>query len=124
MKTRLFLGLCGAACLALLTLPAVAAVATDNAAQNQNSQAEARESWPPETLTGTISMVDPSQHILVIKGHDGVPFDMVIGRSTRIESGNQRLSLSALSQDLNHQVTVRFTPEGRGDIARSVNLNG
>jgi hypothetical protein len=121
MKTRLFAGLCGAACLALVSLPAMA---RDSAAQNRNGQAEARQTWPSETLTGTISMVDPSQHILVVKDDNGVPFDIVVGRSTRIESGHQRLTLSELSPDINKSVTVRYVPEGRGDIARTVNLNG
>jgi hypothetical protein len=121
MRTRFFLGVYGAACLGMLSLPAVA---KDSAVPNQNSQAEARESWPAETLSGTISLVDPSQHILVVKDNDGVPFDIVIGRSTRIESGNQRLGLAGLSPDVNQQVTVRFVPEGRGDVASVVRLNG
>jgi hypothetical protein len=122
MKTRLFTGVCGAACLALVSLPAMARDSA--AAQRQNAQVETRQAWPPETLTGTISMVDTSQHILVVKDHSGVPFDIVVGRSTRIESGNQRLTLSTLSPDINKPVTVRYVPEGRGDIARTVNLNG
>jgi hypothetical protein len=122
MKTRLFTGLCGAACLALLSLPAIARDSA--AAKDQNAQAEARQAWPAETLSGTISMVDPSQHILVVTDHNGVPFDIVVGRSTRIESGHQRLTLSELSPDINQSVTVRYVPERRGDIARTVNLNG
>jgi hypothetical protein len=121
VKTQLFTASCGLVCLAFVSFPAMA---RNSAAQNQNAQAEVRQAWPAETLTGTISMVDPNQHILVVQDHDGVPFDMVIGRSTRIESGNQQLTLSALSSDVNQPATVRFVPEAGGDIARTVNWNG
>jgi hypothetical protein len=83
-----------------------------------------RPAWPAESLNGTISMVDPSQHILVVTDHDGVPFDIMIDHSTRIESDNSRLTLSDLSSDVNKPVTVRFVPEGRGDVGRTVSLNG
>jgi hypothetical protein len=107
------------ACAAFLVMPLVA---------GQNSalatESSSRSAWPAETLTGTITMVDPAQHLFVVKDASGVPFDIMVTHNTRIMSNGQRLNLSALNSDINKPVTLRFVPEGRGDIARSVQVNG
>jgi hypothetical protein len=105
------------ACAAFLAMPLVAG-------QKSATDYSTRSVWPAETLTGTISMVDPAQHLVVVEDASGVPFDMVVTHNTQIMSGGQRLNLSALNSDINKQVTLRFVPEGRGDIARSVQVNG
>lgn len=79
--------------------------------------------WPPETLNGTIGMVEAGQHILVID-NDNVPFDMVVTPHTRILYNNRPVTLSDLQHVQSKSVTVRFTPEGRGDIARSIRIEG
>jgi hypothetical protein len=61
---------------------------------------------------------------VVIQTAGGVPFDMVITGNTRIEKGNQTLTMQDLKQDMNQNVSVRFVPESRGDVARSIQLNG
>ncbi|HTA41196.1 MAG TPA: hypothetical protein VK789_02045 [Bryobacteraceae bacterium] len=99
----------------LLVLPAVAA---DNARNHQEKGA-----WPPETISGTINMVEPGQKIVVVKS-DNVPFDMVITSKTHIMHGSQAVSMNDLSQYQNKSVSVRFIPEGRGDIAQSIQING
>jgi hypothetical protein len=91
---------------------------------NQKLTEVQRTAWPPETLNGTITMVDPTQHLVVVQDSSGVPFDMVVTGSTRIRSGNQRLTLGDLTSDLNKSVSLRFKPERRGDVARSIQLNG
>ncbi len=83
-----------------------------------------RTTWPPETLAGKIMMVDPAQRLVVVKGPDGVPFDMVVTPATRIESGNQRLALKDLNQDQQKNVSVRFIPARAGDIARTIQITG
>lgn len=83
-----------------------------------------KDSWPAETLAGTISMVEPGQHVVVVKSQDNVPFDMVITPKTHIMCNNQAVTLKDLSQYQNKNVSVRFVPEGRGDIAESIRING
>lgn len=114
------------ACAALLTIPLAGWQKPTSASDNEktsSAQAE-RSAWPPETLTGTIMMVDPAQHILVVQDSDGVPFDMVVTHATQIRSGNQRLKLAGLTSDVNKNVSLTFVPKRRGDIARSIRLNG
>ena len=100
-----------AACAVLLTAAPVASAKT------------VRQAWPAETLTGQIVAVDPSKDLVIVKS-DGVPFDMDVRASTRIQSGNQRLTLKDLSSDLKRNVSVHYVPERSGDIARSIQLMG
>jgi hypothetical protein len=114
------------ACAVLVTVPLAARERPVRSTENGNlkSTEVQRTAWPPETLTGTIMMVDPAQHLLVIQDSTGVPFDMEVSASTRIRSGEQRLTLGDLTSDVNKDVSIRFVPERRGDVARSVRLNG
>jgi hypothetical protein len=102
------------ACVLLLAIPVIAADRT----------AAARSVWPAETLSGTITIVDPAIKTVVIQTAGGVPFDMVVTRDTRIESGDRAIKLQDLQQDMNKGVSVRFVPERRGDVARVIRLNG
>jgi hypothetical protein len=83
-----------------------------------------RRGWPPETLSGTIDMVRPNQRLLVVKGPDGVLFDMVVTKRTSLERGNQPVDLNQITNSKNQPVSVQFTPEGRGDVAQSVRITG
>jgi hypothetical protein len=103
-----------AACALLLGSPLIAA----------NKTAVVRSVWPAETLSGTVTMVDPATKTVVIRTSGGVPFDMVVTRNTRIESGDRAITLQDLQQDMNKGVSVRFVPERRGDVARTIRLNG
>jgi hypothetical protein len=110
MKSLLSFG----ACALLVGIPLMAA----------NKTAALRSVWPPETLSGTITMVDPAIKTVVIQTSDGIPFDMVVTGNTRIESGDRAITLQDLRQDMNKGVSVRFVPERRGDVARTIRLNG
>ena len=114
------------ACAALLTVPLVGSQKAMRTAENAKAQSNGaeRSAWPPETLTGKIMMVDPAQHILVIQDSSGVPFDMVVTRATQIRSGDEKLKLGDLSSDVSKNVSLKFVPERRGDVARSIQLNG
>jgi hypothetical protein len=81
-----------------------------------------RSVWPAETLSGSIVRYIPAKDLLIVKGPDGVPFDMVVNRATRVETGNQRVMLNQLSQKNGVNVSVRFVPERSGDVARTIQL--
>lgn len=76
--------------------------------------------WAAQELKGTISMVDPQQDLVVVKDATGTPFDLRIGRSTRIDSGTQVVQLSQLSK--NESVSIRYIPEATGDFARTIQV--
>jgi len=83
-----------------------------------------RSMWPPETLSGKITMVDPAKNLVVVTGPHGVPFDMRVTTATRIRSGDKNLTLQDLNQDQQKAVSIRFVPERSGDIARSIQVTG
>jgi hypothetical protein len=95
----------------LFSLPVIAA-----------ATAPVRNSWPPETLNGKIMMVNPAGKLVVVRA-DGVPFDLVVKPSTRIDQGKQKINLQMLAQDVNRPVSIRFVPERSGDVARSIEVN-
>ncbi len=109
----------------LLAIPLAAANSSaQKNAKNTKTVEAVRSVWPPETLSGKITMVEPNQKLLVVQSQDGVPFDMVVSPGTRIKNGNRTLSLNDLSQDVNQNVSIRFVPERRGDVARTIQIGG
>ena len=120
-KLTLFLSLSGVAL--LLTVPAPAANKTPTPSTKTKAVAT-RSVWPPETLSGTISMVDPNRDLVVVKGPDGVPFDMVVTPRTHIKSGDKTLRVRDLTNYQNKNVSLRFVPERRGDVAESIHIAG
>ncbi len=77
--------------------------------------------WAAQDLKGTVSMVDPKMNLVVVRDSSGVPFDIQVARSTRIDSGAQHEELSQLAP--NQSVSVHFVPETNGDIARTIQVN-
>ena len=59
-----------------------------------------------------------------MKTPGAVSYDLVVTAKTRIKSGDQAIGLKDLSQDLNKPVSVKFTPERRGDVAKAIQVAG
>jgi hypothetical protein len=123
MKPLMTSVLAGAVCALMLVIP-MAGSDKPPAKTSAAHSATLRSAWPPENLSGTINMADPKEDLLVVQGPDGVPFDMTITPMTKIWSGNQRVSVQDLEQYRNKQVSVRFVPERRGDVAESIRITG
>jgi len=125
MKHHLLQVLGVVACALLPAIPMAAAGQSAAPAHKAPASAKTvRTAWPPETITGKILKVDPAQKLLILQDHSGVTFDMRVTRSTRIQSGDQKLVLDKLASDTNKTVSVKFIPERFGDIARSVRITG
>ena len=111
------------ACACWVMVPASAAVKSTSKTQEAVAhRSTIPEAWPPETLMGTIVMVDPAAKLVVIQDRSGIPYDLQITPSTHVFSGNQRLDLRDLSMKTNDNVSVRFIPERRGDVAKSIQV--
>lgn len=61
-----------------------------------------------QELSGTLSMVDAGQKVLVVTNSDGTPFNIKVTRATRIEVGGKKGTLDALSDQTNKQVDVKY----------------
>jgi hypothetical protein len=113
------------ACAMLFALP-LAAVDRPAAKVNGNTMAAAalRGAWPEESLSGKITQVDPTRKLVVVETPEGVPFDLLITAKTRITSGGHTVTLEKLTGDTNRTVSVKFVPERRGDVAKSIHISG
>ena len=128
MKRKMWNSIGAAGCALLLAIPIMAAnqptPKANKTGTHKTTMTETVRHWRAETVSGKIMMVDPAKKLVVLKDTDGVPFDMVVTRSTRIESGNQMLKLSDLASKTNQSASIHFVPEGRGDVARSIQITG
>ena len=112
----------GAAC-ALLAIPASAVnKPTTETTRAMAKSAAVPSAWPPETISGKITMVVPDRKLMVVVSPDGVPYDVVVNGATRIKSGSRSVTLQGLEQYQNKNVTIKFIPERRGDVAESIRI--
>lgn len=71
-----------------------------------------------ESMSGTVSSVDASKHLLVVSGSDGVPYNFTVNKGTKITSGGSKAKLDDLQ---GKQVSVNFVDmKKKGDWAKSV----
>jgi hypothetical protein len=84
----------------------------------------ARNAWTPETLKGTITTVDEGRRLPVATGADSVPFDMIVTPRTKIMSGNQAVAWKDMASYQNRNVSVKFVPERKGDVAERLDIGG
>lgn len=113
-----------ALCALVSAIPLAAADNSMSTSAKAANSAMMQSAWPPETLYGTITMVDPGQKLVVVEGPNKALFDMVVTRRTSISSGSQELNIEDLSQYQNKPVSIMFVPERRGDVAESIRVNG
>jgi hypothetical protein len=108
---------------ALVSIPMTCTAASSTAKAVKTAQKAPHGIWAPETLSGKITMVDPARKLVVVQDSSGVPFDMVVSRSTRIKSASGTVKLSDLNSDLNRNASIRFVPERHGDVAKTINVS-
>jgi hypothetical protein len=120
MTKSILIALAAAAMVAIPATCASTAATTTKAAKTAHRST--RDMWPAETLSGKITMVDPASHLVVVQDSSGVPFDIVVNRSTHIKSASGALKLDQLNSDLNRSASIKFVPEGRGDIAETIDV--
>jgi len=114
-----------ALCCALLlgAVPGIASSKSGNEAKKAPARAD-HQMWSPVTFSGTISMVDPAERLVVVRDSTGVPFDVVVTHATRIRSGDQKLTLPELAAQTDKAVSVTLIPEKRGDMGKMIQVRG
>jgi len=76
-----------------------------------------------EDLTGTITMIDPSDKEITLVGSNGVPYDFELTKRTQVELSNQKIGMNELSSESHKQATIHFVPKSDGNLAESININ-
>lgn len=72
-----------------------------------------------QELSGTLSMVDSGQKVLVVTNSDGTPFNFKVDRATRIEVGGKKGTIDALSDQTSKQVDVKYRDRLNGGLVAS-----
>jgi hypothetical protein len=75
-----------------------------------------------ETLSATIKVVDVEKKLLFVRASDGVSYSFIVGPSTRISLGAQRIKLADLPLHADKGASVKFVPTRRGNIAQSIDI--
>ena len=79
------------------------------------------DSFKPETLGGTISMVDAQHNLVVITSHN-IPYDFKVNRATKIEIGGSKGTCKNLASQTQKEASVTFIARGDGDYLKSITV--
>ena len=79
---------------------------------------------PKETLSGTVSMVDKAENLVVVAGANGIPYDFHVSRNTRITVSGQKAGIDELAGQVNRQISVEFVPRTGGNFAEQIGISG
>ncbi len=77
----------------------------------------------PETVTGTMSIIEPGKRSLFVSTSSGVSFHFVVTGRTRIRINGTPSTIAELAQQVQKQATVSFVARPSGDIAQSITVS-
>ncbi|MFZ0276884.1 MAG: hypothetical protein WA254_06415 [Candidatus Sulfotelmatobacter sp.] len=76
-----------------------------------------------EDLSGTISMVDPTDKEVTLVGSNGVPYDFRVTTKTLVEMSTNKIRTSELASEDHKQATVHFVPMSNGNLAERIQIS-
>lgn len=78
-----------------------------------------------QSLSGTISMVEAQQKVVVVTDSNGTPFNIMVGKGTKIEVSGKKGTLDDLSSQTSQQVSVKYRDRlDKGLTAVSIEVGG
>jgi len=75
-----------------------------------------------ETITGTLTIVDPAEKMIYLKSAEGIVYDFKIIETTKITAADAKLKFDDLSAQIGKQLEVVFRPLTIGNVAQSVEI--
>jgi hypothetical protein len=101
------------------------AKATHHAKKAAGENLTAKYAAGLQTLSGTISMVEAQQKVVVVTDSSGTPFNIRVTKGTKIEVGGKKSSLDDLSGQTSQQVSVKYRDHlNEGLVAQSIIVGG
>jgi len=76
-----------------------------------------------EDLSGTITVIDPTDKEITLVGSNGVPYDFELTQKTRVELANKKIGMNELASENHKQATIHFVPRSDGNLAESIQIN-
>lgn len=107
----------------LVSVSAFAAAPKPSPAKKAAAPMRARAFTGPETIKGTLSLVELRKGLIVVTDPGGVPYDFEVGHAS-IEVNGSRTKMAELKVDIGKPASVHFLPFRFGDVARKVVIAG
>lgn len=76
-----------------------------------------------EDLSGTISVVDPTDKEVTLIGSNGVPYDFKVTTKTLVERSSNKIGTNELASEDHKQATVHFVPMSNGNLAERIQIS-
>ncbi|MFZ0138855.1 MAG: hypothetical protein WAK89_17455 [Candidatus Sulfotelmatobacter sp.] len=76
-----------------------------------------------EDLSGTISMVDPTNKEVTLIGSNGVPYDFRVTTKTLVELSSNKIGTNELASEDHKPATVHFVPMSNGNLAERIQIS-
>ena len=111
----------------LLIVPVALVLGVQTATAQQKATSSVESNWNSfrtETLSGTITMVQPGAKAVYVEGSGGVSFQFLVTNKTRIEVDGAKATIDDLANQTQKQVTVTFVARPNGDMAHSITVSG
>ena len=102
-----------------------AAMASAQTTKKHVAQATAAErnwnSFRPETLSGTVSLIDENQKLVVLTS-EGVPYDFKVTKATQIQVGGSKATFNELLSQTEKEASVTFVARPDGNYLKSISI--
>jgi hypothetical protein len=111
----------------LLIVPLALLMGVQTATAQEKTTTREEANWNyyrPETLNGTISMVEPGTKSVFVTGSDEVSYKFLVTNKTKIEIGGTTSSIEDLAGQTQKQVTITFVARRNGNFAQSISVSG
>jgi hypothetical protein len=76
-----------------------------------------------EDLSGTITVVDPTDEEVTLVGSNGVPYDFKLTKKTQVELSDKRIRANELAGESHKQATIHFVPRSDGNLAERIQIS-
>jgi hypothetical protein len=76
-----------------------------------------------EDLSGTITLIDPTDKEVTLVGSNGVTYDFELTKRTKVELANQKIGINELAGESHKQATIHFVPRSDGNLAEIIQIN-
>ena len=111
----------------LLIIPFALLLVVQPATAQQKATSSVETNWNsfrPETLSGTITMVEPGTKAVFVMGSGEVSYKFLVTRKTKIEIAGTRASIDELANQTRKEISVTFVARPNGNVAQSISVSG
>lgn len=111
----------------LLMIPFALLLGVPTATAQEKTATPAETNWNsyrPETLSGTISIVETGTKSVFVMGSGGTSYKFLVTPKTKIEVDGTKGTIEDLAGQTQKQVSVTFVARRNGNMAQSISVSG